>query len=204
MQDEDYENREEKDFFGLDFQNYIDKEPFNANPSMGTGKNETGTNTPGNNSMFDKIDELNNYHPQTELKKDGIKIKEKYKLKHKNSIAVNSSNDLSKTLQKKKARGDAPTKKRKKTKSEMDFTLKTRTEINPEIKKKERDKKFYEMFNQEHYYDVYDDDAPNDDMLNMMNDDDPNAEVNKIQPEYKSQMNSSIPESLDMVISTNK
>ena len=61
------------------------------------------------------------------------------------------------------------------------------------------------MFNQElGYFDVYDDNnSPSGDMLNMINDDDPNAEVNKIQPEYKSQINSSIPETLDMLISSN-
>ena len=202
MREEDNDReKEEKDFFGTDYQDYInDKGHFNLNPSIGTGKNETGTNTPGNNSMFEKIDDLNNYHPQTELRKDNIKNKEK---KHKNSIVENSSKNLSKILQKKKTRGDGPTKKRKKTKSEMDFTLKNKTEINPEIKKKEIEKKIYEMYNNE-YFDLYDDNN-NDhsgDMLNMINDDDPNAEVNKIKPEYKSQIND-IPESLDMFISSN-
>ena len=194
MKDED----ENKDIFGADFQDYLDKDHFNLNPSMGTGKNETGANTRGNNSMLDKIDELNSYHPQTELKKDDIKNKQKFRLKQKNSIAGNSLNDLNKILQKKISREDDPTKKPKKTKSEMDFTPKT--EINPEIKKKEIEKKIYEKFNQDHYYDLYDDYSPSGDMLNIINDD-PNVEVNK--PEYKNQINSDIHESLDMVISSN-
>ena len=60
------------------------------------------------------------------------------------------------------------------------------------------------MFNQE-YFDVYDENnEESGDMLNMLNDDDPNAEVNKIKPEYRSQINTNtdIAESLDMIISS--
>ena len=157
--------------------------------------------------MFEKIDKIDNYHAQTELKKDDKKFKDKNKLKHKNSVAGNSSNDLNKILQKKKTRGDeGVTKKKKKTKTEMDLTLKNnKTEINPEIKKKENEKKIYQMFTQEdeQFYDVYDENLTSGDLFNTMNDDDTIAEVNKIRPEYKSQLNGDIPESLDMLISSN-
>jgi ribosomal protein S16 len=203
---DDEKEKEEKDYFGLDYQNYLDAPHFN--PSLGTGKKDTGAETPSNNSMFEKIDNIGNYHPQTELKKDDKKFKDKHKLKHKNSEAGNSSNDLIKTLQKKKARGDEGVnkKKKKKTKTEMGLTLKNKTEINPEIKKKENEKKIYEMFTQEdeQFYDVYNDENPiSGDLFNSLNDDDI-AEVNRIRPEYKSQINPDIPESLDMYISSNQ
>ena len=130
-----------ENIFGQDFQEYLNKDHFNLNPSLGTGKNETGANTSGNNSLFEKIDEINNYHPQTELKKDDIKNKEKFRFKPKKNIERNSFKDLNKVLQKKTSRGDVPTKKRKKTKTDMDYTLKNKTEINPEIKKKRFRKK---------------------------------------------------------------
>ena len=118
---EDEKEKEEQDYFGIDFKNYLDLPYYN--PSLGTGKKETGAETPLNNSMFEKIDKIDNYHAQTELKKDDKKFKDKNKLKHKNSVAGNSSNDLNKILQKKKTRGDEGViKKKKKTKTEMDLT----------------------------------------------------------------------------------
>ena len=62
------------------------------------------------------------------------------------------------------------------------------------------------MFTQEdeQFYDVYNDENPiSGDLFNSLNDDDI-AEVNRIRPEYKSQINPDIPESLDMYISSNQ
>ena len=110
----------EKDIFG-DFDGNL-----NNIYSIGTGRNETGADSYKNNNNFEKIEEFKPLHYQTELNKSNQKTKEKNKFKHKNSIAGNSSKDLEKILQKKKFRNDKEKTKKKKTKSEMDFTIYTK------------------------------------------------------------------------------
>ena len=104
----------ENDIFGLDYQNYID-----SNSKL-TGKNESVMNGSPNKPMFEKIEDIKIDHHQTELNKDEKKPKEKTKMKHKNSIAGNSSNDLINVLQKKTNRdegGKSKNKAKKKNKT---------------------------------------------------------------------------------------
>ena len=194
------EDKEKINIFGEEYQIFDDP---NFNPSQGTGKNDTGANTHKNNSNFDKINELEEYqYPQTELKKNDKKTKEIFKVKHKNSIAGNSSKELSKILQRKTSRAEASTKKKKKTKSEMDFTLKNKTEVNCEDKKKEIEAKVYSMYNQEQYFDFYDTPPVTGDLFNVMNEDEASAEVNITKPIYNTTVNKEIPETFKMCISS--
>ena len=200
--------KEENDIFSLAYQDYIDSS------SKLTGKNEPGISGPPNKGMFEKIEDLKFDHHQTELNKDDKKPKEKPKIKHKNSISGNSSTNLINVLQKKTNRdeGDKTKKKnKKKTKKEMDLTLKnkgktkTNTEINYEDKKKENEKKIYEMFDCENpYIDMYEDPAASSsgDLFSMMNDDESNVEVSQKKPVYNTQVNMDIPESFNMIISS--
>ncbi len=197
---EEEKEKEEKDIFGEEYQNF-DKPFFNV--SQGTWKNDTGANTHKNNSKFDKNNDLEEYqYPQTELNKDKKRTKEKLKLKHKNSIAENSPG-LNKVLQKKTSRAEGPTKKKKKTKSDMDFTLQNKTEVNREDKKKEIESKVYSMYNQEHFFDIYDTpSSATGDLFNSINEDEASAEVNNPKPIYNTTINNEIPESFKMCISS--
>ena len=193
----------ENDIFGLDYQNYID-----SNSKL-TGKNESVMNGSPNKPMFEKIEDIKIDHHQTELNKDEKKPKEKTKMKHKNSIAGNSSNDLINVLQKKTNRdegGKAKKKAKKKTKHEMDITSKhkTKTEINYDEKKKENEKKIYEMFNYEQpFIDIYEEQiGSSGDLFDMMNDDNSNVEVSQKKPIYNTQVSMEIPESFNMIISS--
>ena len=196
-------DKEESDIFSPAYQEYID-----LNQKY-TGKNEIGMNESPNKGMFEKIQDLKFDHHQTELNKDEKKTKEKIKMKHKNSISGNSSNNLINVLQKKTNReGGEKTKKKnkKKTKQEMDLTLKhrTKTEINYEDKKKENEKKIYEMFNDDQpFIDVYEDQiGSSGDLFDMMNNDDANVEVSQKKPVYNTQVSMEIPESFNMIISS--
>ena len=196
-------DKEESDIFSPAYQEYID-----LNQKY-TGKNEIGMNESPNKGMFEKIQDLKFDHHQTELNKDEKKTKEKIKMKHKNSISGNSSNNLINVLQKKTNReGGEKTKKKnkKKTKQEMDLTLKhrTKTEINYEDKKKENEKKIYEMFNDDQpFIDVYEDKiGSSGDLFDMMNNDDANVEVSQKKPVYNTQVSMEIPESFNMIISS--
>ena len=136
-------DKEEGIFGGSEYENFTDLH------SKLTAKNEPVMNGSLNKAMFEKIEDIKFGHHQTELNKDEKKPKEKTKMKHKNSISGNSSNDLINVLQKKTNRdGGEKTKKKKtkKTKSEMDFTLRHKTELNLEEKKKENEKRIYQMF----------------------------------------------------------
>ena len=194
----------EKDIFGdYDFEN------FNNIYSIGTGRNETGADSNKNNNNFEKIEGFEALHYQTELNKSNQKTKEKNKFKHKNSFAGNSSKELEKILQKKKFRNDKERTKKKKTKSEMEFTtLKNETEINYEEKKKENQKRIFEMYNQENFTDfndVYEEMKGSGDLFDHADIDfneEVIPEVNKTSKVYKTELNNKIPESLKMFISS--
>lgn len=199
--------KEESDFFGLAYQDYIDSS------SKLTGKNEPGISGPPNKGMFEKIEDLKFDHHQTELNKDEKKPKEKTKMKHKNSISGSSSNNLINVLQKKTNRDEGEkTKKKnkKKTKHDMDLTLKNKGKTNTEINnyediKKENEKKIYEMFNYEHpFIDMYPDPqaSSSGDLFSMLNDDESNVEVSQKKPVYNTQVNMDIPETFNMIISS--
>ena len=186
----------ESDFFG-DYNKFI-----------GSSEIKNGTCKENNPNELEKIDDVA-FHHQTELNKDEPKHKdkEKNKLKHKNSMSGNSSNNLFKVLQKKTNREeDKKTKKKRKTKTDMDITLKNKTEVNYEDKKKENEQKIYEMFNceRDEFYDIYEEQAPSSDIYNMLNEEDGNPEVNRERPIYNTQVNPEIPESFNMIISSNQ
>ena len=168
---------------------------------------------PPNKGMFEKIEDLKFDHHQTELNKDEKKPKEKTKMKHKNSISGSSSNNLINVLQKKTNRDEGEkTKKKnkKKTKQDMDLTLKNKGKTNTEINnyediKKENEKKIYEMFNYEHpFIDMYPDPqaSSSGDLFSMLNDDESNVEVSQKKPVYNTQVNMDIPETFNMIISS--
>ena len=121
-----------EEFLGEDYQNFdVYKE--NEEHSIGTGKKETGPETFKNKGLFEKIDESDQYKPQTEFNKNEKKLDKKTSFARKGSLAGNSSKNLPKILWKKTNR-DEP----EKTKSEMDITLKNKTEFD----KVESEKKF--------------------------------------------------------------
>ena len=84
----------------------------------------------------------------------------------------------------------------------MDFTLKNKTEVNCEDKKKEIEEKVYSMYNQEQYFDFYDTPPVTGDLFNVMNEDEASAEVNITKPIYNTTVNKEIPETFKMCISS--
>jgi hypothetical protein len=195
MEDEKEENKEF--LFGNEYANFETERNETGGYQAGTG-----FNNPRNNNRLMNINEIEEHlekHPQTELNKNPQKIKDR--INHKMNNEKNSSSDkLPKVLQKKTSRIEGPKKKRR-TKTKMDITLKSKTEVASEDKKKN----YFQEFTHENFYDLYDP-KPSDsgDLFNDFNNDDPNAEVNKIMPSYSSVINNSIPESFDMVISENQ
>ena len=182
------ENEDGNDFYG-DFNDYVDHD-------NRYGKNETNEEI-HSNAIFEKINEEKN-KPQTEFSK---KPNQKKQIKHKNSLAENSSN----ILQKKTNRDDESTKKKKKTKNDMELTLKNKTEI--DYNKEDREKQFYDMFNQEEaYLDFYDQPAGTGDLANLMNSDEaiPDPEVNQTRQIYTTQNNFDVQETFNMVLSSRK
>ena len=197
------EDTNEQNVIG-DYQNFLE-EP-QVLDKINQKRNDTLKDSVSNNDIFEKINDLENYHHQTELNKEDLKTKEHKKIKHKNSISGNSSNDLFKALKKKTNReGEKRTKKKKKTKTDnMDFSYKNKTELNNyEDKKKENEKKIYDAFNNEEYYDVYEDQQQeaSGDLFNLMNEEHTINEVNQSRPVYNTQMDREIPESFNMIIS---
>ena len=68
------EEKEEKDLLGGDYLNYLNKEEYTNDI-----KNETLKDYIDYKGDFEKINEINNYHPQTELSKEDQKTKKKMK-----------------------------------------------------------------------------------------------------------------------------
>ena len=193
---------EDENILRDDYQNYVDNQ--NYNPSFGTGKNETGAESHHGHDIFEKFNDIDKYYPQTELRREDKKEKVKTNLKRKKSVIGNSSKDLDNILNKKTSR-DEKIEKKKKNKSEMDFTLKYKTEINYEEKKKENEKKIYELFNQEAFYDVYgdgDEVERADDLFELMNNDNGNPEVNQTKSVYTTQINYNVQETFNMILSS--
>jgi len=181
------ENEDENDFYG-EFNDIVDQNIF--------GKNETNEDM-HHNAYFEKINESEKNKPQTEFSK---RPNPKNQMKRKNSLAENSSN----ILQKKTSRADGPTKKKKKTKNDMDLTLKNKTEI--EYDKSERKKLIYEVYNQEEFFDDYPQPAESGDLINILNSDEaiPDTEVNETRQIYRTENNLNVPETFDMILSSNK
>jgi hypothetical protein len=71
-------------------------------------------------------------------------------------------------------------------------------------KKKENEKKIYEMFNYEQpFIDVYEEQVGSSgDLFDLMNDDNSNVEVSQKKPIYNTQVSMEIPESFNMIISS--
>jgi hypothetical protein len=108
------EDQNEQNVIG-DYQNFLDLPQ--ESDEKNQKRNDTLKNNASNNDIFEKINEIGNFHHQTELNKEDLKTQEHKKIKHKNSINGNSSNDLFKALKKKTNReGEKRTKKRKKQK----------------------------------------------------------------------------------------
>ena len=176
------ENEDGNDFYD-EFNDIVDQNGF--------GKNETNEDM-HHKAFFEKINESERNKPQTEFNK---KPNPKNIIKRKNSLDEKPSN----ILQKKTSRADGPTKKKKKAKNDMDITLKNKTEI-------EYDKSnIYEIFNREEeaFLDLYDEPADSGDLANLMNSAYTEVNNEKLQI-YKTENNLDIPESFDMILSSNK
>ena len=186
-----------EEFLGEDYQNFdVYKE--NEEYSIGTGKKEKDLETFQKKGSFDKIDESDQYKPQTEYNKNEKKMGKKASFARKRSLAGN----LEKILKKKTNRDEPEVKKKEKTKSEMDFTLKNKTEVD----KEESEKKIYEMFNSNDLFFEYDEGRRNEsDLINLMDNDEaiPDTEVNVTRRIYTTQNNFDVQETFNMVLSSN-
>ena len=117
-------------------------------------------------------------------------------------MAGNSSKNLQKILRKKTNRDDPEPKQKEKRKSEMDITLKNKTEVD----KVESEKKIYEMFNNNDLFYEYDEGGRNEsELINLMDNDEalPDPEVNVTKKIYTTQINFDVQETFNMVLSTN-
>ena len=190
-----------EEFLGEDYQNFdVYKE--NEEHSIGTGKKETGPETFKNKGLFEKIDESDQYKPQTEFNKNEKKLDKKTSFARKGSLAGNSSKNLQKILRKKTNRDDPEPKQKEKRKSEMDITLKNKTEVD----KVESEKKIYEMFNNNDLFLEYDEGGRNEsDLINLMDNDEaiPDPEVNITRRIYTTQNKFDVQETFNMVLSSN-
>ena len=68
-----------------DYQNYLEQPQYLD--EINQKRNDTLKDNASNNDIFEKINEIGNFHYQTELNKEDLKTKEHKKIKHKNSIS---------------------------------------------------------------------------------------------------------------------
>jgi len=182
-----------EEFLGEEYQNFdLDKE--NIDYSLGTGKRETGPESFKNKGFFEKLDEGDHYKPQTEFNKNEKKFDKKTSFARKGSFAENSN-----ILKKKTNRDEPQAKKEEKMKSEMDITLKYKTEVD-----KADDKKVYEMFNNEPFLDFYEE-RNESELINLMDNDEvlPDPEVNITKKIYTTQNKFDVQETFNMILSKN-
>ena len=186
-----------EEFLGEDYQNF-DAYKENEEYSIGTGKKETDLESFQKKGSFEKIDELDQYKPQTEFNKNEKKFGQKASFARKRSLAGN----LEKILKKKTNRDEPEVKKKEKTKSEMDLTLKNKTEVD----KEESEKKIYEMFNSADLFFEYDEGGRNEsDLINLWDNDEamPDPEVNVTRRIYTTQNKFDVQETFNMVLNSN-
>ena len=184
-----------EDFLGEDYQNF---DAYKENEEFSIG---TGPETFQNKGFFEKLEQSDQYKPQTEFNKNEKKLNQKPNCARKGSLAGNSSKNLPKILKKKTNRDEPEPKKKEKTKSEMDLTLKNKTEVD----KVESEKKIYEMFNNNDLFLEYDEGGRNEsDLINLMDNDEaiPDPEVNITRRIYTTQNKFDVQETFNMVLSS--
>ena len=193
----EFENDENDENIIAGFRDYLNHN--NSNNNSNTVKRENQIKN-GNNIIFEKSDEDEEFHSKTELNHDIKKIKiEKKKEYKENKIFIKK-----KTIRKKE-KDDQIIKKKK-----SGCVSKTNTEIDYEaIKKKNQQKfddKYYNNYNNmnEDYLDMYggneEGNKPEglDEMMNDLDD----VDVNQRKPAYTCQNNSNLSQTLNMIITS--
>ena len=193
----EFENDENDENIIAGFRDYLNHN--NSNNNSNTVKRENQIKN-GNNIIFEKSDEDEEFHSKTELNHDIKKIKIAKKKENKeNKIFIKK-----KTIRKKE-KDDQIIKKKK-----SGCVSKTNTEIDYEaIKKKNQQKfddKYYNHYNNmnEDYLDMYggneEGNKPEglDEMMNDLDD----VDVNQRKPAYTCQNNSNLSQTLNMIITS--
>ena len=193
----EFENDENDENIIAGFRDYLNHN--NSNNNSNTVKRENLIKN-GNNIIFEKSDEDEEFHSKTELNHDIKKIKiEKKKEYKENKIFIKK-----KTIRKKE-KDDQIIKKKK-----SGCVSKTNTEIDYEAIKKKNQKKFddkyYNHYNNmnEDYLDMYggneEGNKPEglDEMMNDLDD----VDVNQRKPAYTCQNNSNLSQTLNMIITS--
>ena len=193
----EFENDENDENIIAGFSDYLNHN--NSNNYSNTVKRENKIKN-GNNIIFEKSDEDEEFHSKTELNHDIKKIKIEKKKENKENKTF-----IKKKTIRKKEKDDQMIKKKK-----SGCVSKTNTEIDYEaIKKKNQQKfddKYYNHYNNmnEDYLDMYggneEGNKPEglDEMMNDLDD----VDVNQRKPAYTCQNNSNLSQTLNMIITS--
>ena len=193
----EFENDENEENIIAGFYEYLNHN--NSNNNSNTVKRENQIKN-GNNIIFEKSDEDEEFHSKTELNHDIKKIKIEKKKENKENKTF-----IKKKTIRKKEKDDQIIKKKK-----SGCVSKTNTEIDYEaIKKKNQQKfddKYYNNYNNmnEDYLDMYggneEGNKPEglDEMMNDLDD----VDVNQRKPAYTCQNNSNLSQTLNMIITS--
>ena len=192
-----FENDENDENIFEGFSDYLNHN--NSNNNSNTVKRENQIKN-GNNIIFEKSDEDEEFHSKTELNHDIKKIKIEKKKENKENKTF-----IKKKTIRKKEKDDQIIKKKK-----SGCVSKTNTEIDYEaIKKKNQQKfddKYYNNYNNmnEDYLDMYggnEEGNKQEGLDEMMNDLD-DVDVNQRKPAYTCQNNSNLSQTLNMIITS--
>ena len=190
----EFENDENDENIIAGFRDYLNHN--NSNNNSNTVKRENQIKN-GNNIIFEKSDEDEEFHSKTELNHDIKKIKIEKKKENKTFIK--------KKTVRKKEKDDQIIKKKK-----SGFVSKTNTEIDYEVIKKKNQQKLddecYNHYNNmnEDYLDMYEGNEEGnkpeglDEMMNDLDD----VDVNQRKPAYTCQNNSNLSQTLNMIITS--
>ena len=193
----EFENDENDENIIAGFRDYLNHN--NSNNNSNTVKRENQIKN-GNNIIFEKSDEDEEFHSKTELNHDIKKIKIEKKKENKENKTF-----IKKKTIRKKEKDDQMIKKKK-----SGCVSKTNTEIDYEAIKKKNQKKFddkyYNHYNNmnEDYLDMYggneEGNKPEglDEMMNDLDD----VDVNQRKPAYTCQNNSNLSQTLNMIITS--
>ena len=193
----EFENDENDENIIAGFYEYLNHN--NSNNNSNTVKRENQIKN-GNNIIFEKSDEDEEFHSKTELNHDIKKIKIEKKKENKENKTF-----IKKKTIRKKEKDDQIIKKKK-----SGCVSKTNTEIDYEaIKKKNQQKfddKYYNHYNNmnEDYLDMYEGNEEGnkpeglDEMMNDLDD----VDVNQRKPAYTCQNNSNLSQTLNMIITS--
>ena len=193
----EFENDENDENIIAGFRDYLNHN--NSNNNSNTVKRENQIKN-GNNIIFEKSDEDEEFHSKTELNHDIKKIKIEKKKENKENKTF-----IKKKTIRKKEKDDQMIKKKK-----SGCVSKTNTEIDYEAIKKKNQKKFddkyYNHYNNmnEDYLDMYEgnEEANKPEGLDEMMNDLDDVDVNQRKPAYTCQNNSNLSQTLNMIITS--